>query len=114
GVDPEVVPPALGAVTGVVLGLRRLADRVAEPVVEAADAAEEADRDRRQADRRDHRAVPDRMPGLEPAHERGDTGAEPEQERDRPQAADVAGDEQPAEAPRPWSRRRRVHVVIGG
>ncbi len=44
GVDPEVVAPAAGAVAGVVLGLGRVAEAVLDPVVEGADAGQEADR----------------------------------------------------------------------
>src|SRR5438094_357863 len=44
GVDAEVVAPALRAVTGVVLGQRRAAERIASPVVEAADPDEEPER----------------------------------------------------------------------
>ena len=44
GVDAEVVAPAVGAVARVVLGPRRPAGDVVEPVVEGADAGEEADR----------------------------------------------------------------------
>ena len=100
GVDAEVVLPALGAVAGVVLGLRRLADGVAEPVVEPADAGEEPERDRDEADRRDHRPVPDRVPALERADRDHDQRAEAEEERDRPQAADVSRREQPVDPTR--------------
>ena len=46
GVEAEVVLPALGAVLGVVLGDRRHAGRPAQPVVEAAEAEQEAERRR--------------------------------------------------------------------
>ena len=46
GVEVEVVLPALGAVLGVVVGDRRHAGRPAQPVVEAAEAGEEAERRR--------------------------------------------------------------------
>ena len=44
GVEFEVVLPALGAVLGVVVGNRRQAGGPAQPVVEAAEAGEEAER----------------------------------------------------------------------
>ena len=52
GVDPEVVLPRVRAVARVVLGPRRAAGDVVEPVVERADAREEADRRERPSRRR--------------------------------------------------------------
>ena len=62
GVDAEVVAPRLRTVTRVILGPRRAAARVVEPVVEPAEADEEAERRGHELDRDDHRALPDRVP----------------------------------------------------
>src|SRR5262249_17026975 len=98
----------------VVLGHRRRADRVARPVVEAADPGQEAERNRDQADGGDHRPVPDRLPVLEPADDDDDRGADSEEERDHPQTAQVTRHHQAAPAPRRRRRRRLgVKVVLG-
>src|SRR5256885_10309639 len=63
---------------------RSLAEHVVRPVVEDADAREEADRHRRELDRRDRRALPDRVPALEPADQRHQARADAEEEARRP------------------------------
>ena len=103
GVDPEVVAPAVRAVTGVVLRHGRLAARVARPVVEAAEADEEADRHGRERHGREDRAVPDRVPAFGPADENDEAGADPEEQRDRPRHAEPPGGGQPMPAARGWS-----------
>src|SRR6185437_11834813 len=68
GVDPEVVLPALRAVTRVILRLRRGADAVARPVVEGADAGKKADRRRDQCgDEHEWLRGDDRVPMASPA-----------------------------------------------
>src|SRR5206468_10011958 len=109
--DPEVVAPAVGTVARVVLGLRRRADHVAGPVVEAADPGQEAERNRRQLDGRDHLAVPDRMPALRPADEEGDAQPDPEEEGGHPRDAQPAGREQSAPTTR-WRLGAGVKLVV--
>src|SRR6185437_6770674 len=77
GVDPEVVAPAAGAVTRVILGPARAAGGVVGPVVEAAEPDQEAERERDEADRGERPAFPDRVPVGGPADEAGE--AEPEE-----------------------------------
>ncbi len=109
GVHPEVVAPRAGSVAGVVLGLGRLPDRPAHPVVEASDPGQEAERDRDERDRRQDRALPDRVPALGVANRHHDPGPDPEEERDHPRAAQEAGRGEPAQA-----RRRRLRPVRRG
>src|SRR6266850_902435 len=88
-----------------VLRCCRRADRVAHPVVEGADAGEEADRRGRQrADEDDDLAEPDRVPAAPPAAEHDDPAADPEEERHHPRGAQQSRVEEAAPAPR---RRRR-------
>ena len=63
GVDPEVVLPRVGAVAGVVLGARRAPGGPVEPVVEAADADQEGERDGDQRDREDRVGVEEVLEG---------------------------------------------------
>src|SRR5439155_852651 len=71
------------------------------------------ERHRRQLDRRDHLALPDRLPALGPADEDGDSGGEPEEERDHPRDAQPARRHEPSPAGR-GRRRRGVDVVVPG
>jgi hypothetical protein len=110
GVDPEVVLPAVGAVARVILGLRRLADRVAHPVVEGADPGQEADRRGDQAGyEKDDLAEPDGMPAAPPTAQHDDPAADSEEERRHPRRAEEAGVEEAS----PAARRRRWTVVDG-
>ena len=86
GVDAEVVAPRPRAVPRVILGARRPARGVVGPVVEAAEAGEEAERGRDELDREDHRALPDRMPVGRPAEEHRQRDAEPEERAASPRA----------------------------
>ena len=111
GVDLEVVLPAIGAVVVVVLGLRRRADHVAEPVVEAADAEDEADRHQEQ-----HRREGDRPRVPVPAEQVADA---PPAERCRcppPPTSRAGRATSPGGSRRsaagPWGRRLRVMLVV--
>ena len=110
GVDAEVVLPAPRAVPGVILRRRRAPDGVAGPVVEGADAGEEAHRDRDEGDGHDDVAQPDGIPALEPADERHDPDADPEEQRDHPQAAAEAGSLEPAHC---WLLAHRSNSPAG-
>ena len=108
GVDAEVVAPAGGAVAGVVLGPRRAAADVVEPVVEGADPEQEAERrHREEGDGDDRQAGRERAPSRRARGSRRRSRRRREREQRRhPRGAQPAGREQPA----PARRRRRGRV----
>ena len=112
GVDLEVVAPAVGAVVGVALGELR-ADDVLRPVVEAADAGDEAERhDQHQAGRDD--LVLEPRPADREAHERRDRDRD-DRGDDRPdQRAPPAGAREDAAAAARISVRRDVRAGRSG
>ena len=92
GVDAEVVLPRVGAVAGVVLRDRRGARGPAEPVVEAADPDQEAERGRDQrADGDDRVPVEQRVPAVQRADGDDDAHAEAEADRHAERGAVPAG-----------------------
>ena len=112
GVDAEVVLPRARAVAGVVLGPRRTADRVVGPVVERADAGEEAERrTHEQRHERDDRHVDDRMPAAPPAEDHDQAEAEGAEEAEHPGSTDPAGAEEQPASP---ASARRCNLVVGG
>ncbi len=116
GVDAEVVLPRARAVTRVILGPRRAAERVVRPVVERADAGEEADRAPRRGTRRARSAASPRSAASCP------TSAAPRRSRARSPAKRTvihAARIQPApsrsrRAVPCWTGGVAVHVVVGG
>ena len=110
GVDAEVVLPRARTVTGVILGPRRATTHVVQPVVEPADAGEEAERDGHELDGDDVRALPGRVPREQRAQPDDDGQAEAEADRRHPKDTQPARRQQPAEARR---RRRRFVCVLG-
>ena len=68
GVDPEVVLPATRAVPRMVVRHRRPARRIPNPVVEAAEPGQKAERDRHQRDRHDR--LRDPRPAASPRSQR--------------------------------------------
>src|SRR5256885_16978008 len=96
-----------------VLGPGRVAERVVHPVVEGADAGEEADRrgDKRR-DEDERLREEDRVPAGSPADEDDDPEADPAEEDEHPGPAQEPGtEEQPPPAP---GRAGRVLEVLGG
>ena len=114
GVDPEVVLPAARAVARVVLGPSRIAERVVGPVVEGADAGEEAERGRDQA-----RDGDDDQPVVAPAPSRRARGSRRRCTKPIPKKSGVihaarttARAQQPAAPARPRRSGRRVGRVL--
>src|SRR5437763_795985 len=111
GVDAEVVLPARGAVTRVVLGPGRASGDVVQPVVERPDAGEESDRGGdHSANRDDHGPVERRRPAPPPAKADDQEHPEREEEGRHPQRAAESGAEE--ETPR-RAVRRLVVLRIG-
>ena len=116
GVDAEVVLPALRAVAGVVLGPRRLAERVVHPVVEGADAGEEAERRRRRAAETRTIGCQSRI-GCQPPHQRSTTTIPKPiapKRHEHPGARGSSRRRGAAAARCRAGRRGRVRVVVGG
>ena len=113
GVDAEVVVPAAGAVAGVVLRRGGVAEAVLDPVVEGADAGQEADRsgDQRR-NRDDDQPVEDGLPAGECPDADDDPEPDAEEEGRHPRRAQPPGREEAVEARR-RRRRRRVAGVLG-
>ena len=114
GVDAEVVLPRARAVAGVVLGPRRLSERVVRPVVEGADAGEEPDRCcDEERDEDDGLPVPDRLPVAPPAEDEHDPEPDRREEDRHPGCANPArAEEEPTCGPvLSW---RSVDVVFSG
>ena len=91
GVRAEVVLPRPAAVRRVVLRDRRRAARVPEPVVERAEAGEEADRRGGQrGDHGDHRPAEERLPARPGAEDQDDPAADPPEQARHPRGPDPA------------------------
>src|SRR5262249_10531733 len=114
GVDAEVVAPALGAVARVVLSAGRAAEHVVHPVVEGADAREEADRcgdERRDED--DRFRQDDRVPAGCIPHADDDPEPDPAEEHEHPGTAQEPWTEKQPTDGAPGRARRLVDVVVG-
>jgi hypothetical protein len=107
GVDAEVVLPGLRTVAFVQIGPRRFAGHVVEPVVEATDAEQEAEREDNERNGEDRSARPDRMPVGGPADQAGDGEPEEAEERREPEDPQPAGSGEAMPA-----RRRRLRRVV--
>src|SRR5205814_5032609 len=105
--------PRAGAVPRVVLWARGVAERVVGPVVERADAGEEADRRRdEQRDEDERLPVEQRVPAAPPAEEAHEPEADAAEQRSHPERADEPRAEEQATGAAA-ARRSGVDVVVG-
>src|SRR5262249_42997737 len=113
GVDSEVVLPAPRAVARVVVRDRRPARAVPHPVVETAEAGQEAERHRHEGDGDDDVAIPDRIPVGRPADQADDRAPDEAEERRHPEDAQPPRP-RPSLQPGARGRRRVGGALVAG